>query len=180
MTKYLFIAVLLFSVVELNAQTDLSEDTLHWHSSRPLNWDDFNGEVIEDIGRSGEAICMNLASFKKPNLFQKTKFEVLAIFDRKQSWVVDEMKNNDGLTYFQIMFNIYEVHARKLRKDLSETKFGLDPNSIFQEKYHHSMSELMNDFNAFRRETKMGQEEEAVSRWKVKVEEELESLKQYR
>ena len=180
MIKYLLAATILFAQWSLNAQTAPSNDTLHWKSSKPLSWEDFKGEAIEGIGLQGEAFCMNLASFNKPNAFQKTRFEVAAIFDRQKSWVLEDMKDDGVLEYFQIMFNIYEVHARKLRKDLSETKFGLDPNTIFQEKYNHSMSELMNQFNAYRKETKMGLDLAAVKSWKVKIGEELKSLEAHK
>lgn len=161
-------------------QTATSNDTLHWQASRPLTWDDFKGEPIEGIGMAGEAFCMNLANFNRPNAFKKTKFTVLAIFDRTKSWIDPEAKAESLLAYFQVMFNIYEVHARYLRKDLAESKFGYDPTPLFQEKYNASMTKLMNQFNQFRRETKMGRDQKKVEEWKLKIEEELDSLASFR
>ncbi len=135
---------------------------------------------MEGLGLMGEVFCMNLANFEKPNAFQKTKFKVVAIFDRTKSWIDPDAKTDVGLTYFQVMFNIYEVHARSLRKDLATSKFGYDPTPLFQEKYNNSMTNLTNEFNQFRRETKMGIDIDALMAWKTQVEEELGTLDEYK
>ena len=161
-------------------QTTVSNDTIQWQESRPLTWDDFKGEPMEGLGLMGEAFCMNLANFARPNAFQKAKFNVVAIFDRTKSWIDADAKSEAGLTYFQVMFNIYEVHARNLRKDLATSKFGYDPTPLFQEKYNNSMTNLINEFNQFRRETKMGADSNALMTWKIRVEEELKMLDEYK
>jgi len=178
--RYLLSIIFSVCLLSVLGQTTTSNDTLNWQESRPLKLDDFKGEPIEGIGLAGEAFCMNLANFKKPNAFQKTRFTVVAIFDRSKSWIDPEAESENLLSYFQIMFNIYEIHARYLRKDLAESKFGLDPSPLFQEKYNASMSSLMNQFNQYRRETKMGSDQKKVEEWKLKIDEELNSLSEYK
>lgn len=180
MLKYLFILILLSTQLCLSAQETLSDDTLHWSESRPLSWDDFKGEVIEGVGLGGEIFCMNMANFNRPSAFHKIRFEVVALFDRQISWANEEMRTDQGLLYFQTIFNIYEVHARELRKDLAESKFGLDPNPLFQEKFNRSNSKLMQEYNAFRRETKMGTDQAAIEKWNTNIEAELQALEEYK
>ena len=135
---------------------------------------------MEGVGVNGEVFCMTIANFERPNAFQKTKFKVVAIFDRTKSWINNDDKSDIGLTYFQVSFNIYEVHARNLRMDLATSKFGLDPTPLFQEKYNNSMTNLTSEFNQFRRETKMGIDVNALTNWKAKVDEELRALDEYK
>lgn len=178
--RYILTGLLLTIGTLSFGQANVSNDTLQWRSNRLLTWDDFRGEPLEGVGLNGEAFCMNMANFEMAGMFQKTKFKVAAIFDRTKSWITVEHKSDVGLTYFQVMFNIYEVHARSLRRDLSTTKFGSDPTPVFQEKYNQSMTNLSNEFNQFRRETKLGRDEDSLTRWKVKVDEELKLLDEYK
>jgi len=178
--RYILTGLFFGLLLSVKAQTPVSNDTLQWNENRPLSWSDFKGEPMEGVGLSGEVFCMNLANYERPNAFQKTKFKVVAIFDRTKSWINTEAKSDVGLTYFQVMFNIYEVHARNLRKDLATSKFKADPNPEFQEKYNTSMTNLINEFNQFRRETKMGLDTAALATWKTKVKEELTTLEEYK
>ncbi|MBN2215472.1 MAG: hypothetical protein JW723_14660 [Bacteroidales bacterium] len=77
------------------------------------------------------------------------------------------------------MFDLYEVHARKLRKELSETRFGIDPNPLFQSKYNNAMNALTNEFNEFRKQTKMGTDKMALYGWKSRIAKEPDDLKDY-
>ena len=178
--KYLFAAIFAFSFLHSRAQATISNDTLHWNESRPLTWDDFKAEPMEGVGLMGEVFCMNSANYNRPNAFQKSRFKVVAIFDRTKSWINDEAKSDAGLLYFQVVFNIYEVHARSLRKDLATSKFGMDPAPQFQEKYNTSMTNLTNEYNQFRRETKMGVDKDALTAWNTKVLDELKALEEYK
>jgi len=178
--RFVLTFILGLFLITANGQTPVPNDTLQWRESRPLTWDDFRGEPMAGLGLMGEVFCMNLANFERPNAFQKTKFKVVAMFDRTKSWIDPDAKSEVGLTYFQVMFNIYEVHARSLRKDLATSKFGYDPTPQFQEKYNNSMTNLSNEFNQFRRETKMGTDVDSLMDWKTKVEEELRQLDEYK
>lgn len=165
---------------QMSAQSNHPNDTLHWNENRKLSWHDFRGEPLDYTGFTGEAFCMNMANFERPHAFAKTAFQVTAVFDRTKSWVNPESMTDIGLLYFQVMFDLYELHARKLRKELSETKFGRDPNAVFQEKYNNSMTALTNEYNEFRKETKLGGDESAVRDWFDRTREKLTLLDAYK
>jgi hypothetical protein len=67
-----------------------------------------------------------------------------------------------------------------LKKELSETDFGNDPNGVFQQKYNSSMTSLTNEFNEFRKETKLGQDSNALAVWYKKTQEKLTLLDNYK
>jgi hypothetical protein len=179
MRLYLTLACLVL-INTVFGQTNVSNDTLHWNENRKLKWEDFRGEPQEYSGFIGECFCMNLANFERPNIFSKTTFTVISLFDRTKSWVSTSAKSDIGLVYFQTIFNIYELHARELRKELSATKFGTDPTKIFQDKYNASMTDLMNHYNQFRKETKMGSDTNILKLWSGEVQSSLDSLNNYR
>ncbi|MBP1674667.1 MAG: hypothetical protein H6Q24_805 [Bacteroidetes bacterium] len=165
---------------QIFAQSNLPNDTLHWNENRKLSWNDFKGEPLDYTGFQGEAFCMNMANYERPNAFSKTTFAVTAVFDRTKSWVNPKAKTDQGLLYFQVMFDLYELHARELKKELSEINLGNDPNSIFQEEYNHSMTALSNEFNEFRKDTKLGQDSNVLTDWNRKTQEKLKLLDNYK
>lgn len=155
------------------AQSNLPNDTLHWNENRKLSWDDFRGEPLDYTGFHGEAFCMNLANYERPDAFAKTTYKVIAVFDRTKSWITPKAKTDQGLQYFQVMFDLYELHARALKKELSELTPGGDPGAVFQEKYNNSMTALTDEFNEFRKETRLGQDAEVLAKWYQRTREKL-------
>ncbi|HEY0654145.1 MAG TPA: hypothetical protein VGD65_13495 [Chryseosolibacter sp.] len=156
-----------------------SADTLHWNANRLLTWDDFKGKPVEGIGFFGEALCQNAANFKKATGFSRTNTYVHAVFDRRNSWVDPAQKTDQGLLYFQVMFNLFEAHARELRKTLKETKLGFDPTRKFEELHGLSMSRLADEYALFRQETKAGSDGTALAKWNDAIRKRLVLLEAY-
>ncbi len=102
------------------------------------------------------------------------------MFDRNKSWVGPKFKTKEGLMYFQTMFDIHEVHARKLRKEFSQVDFGANPNEQFQQKYNASMTNLITEINAYRKGAKVGSVMVELKKWHIKIDEELRRLESYR
>ncbi|MCA0446099.1 MAG: hypothetical protein LCH54_07710 [Bacteroidetes bacterium] len=175
-----FFGLLFVLSTKTYGQSSTLSDTLHWSENRSLGWADFKGETIDGIGFTGEVFCLIIANFERPDNSKKTKFTVFAIFDKTKSWISPEGKTNSALKYFQILFDIYEVHARHLRKELEQSETEADVNVVFQEKYNRSMTNLTTEFNIFRKETKLGKDKKILLKWKKKVEDELQSLEAYK
>jgi hypothetical protein len=168
-----------FTILHLSVygqQEQFSGDTLHWNSTRLLTWDDFKGKPVQGIGFFGEALCQNAANFQKMTGFSKTKTFVHAIFDRRNSWVDPEQKSDQGLLYFQVMFNLFEAHARELRKSLKETKLGFNPTNKFEELHGISMSKLADEYALFRAETKAGSDAVSLTKWDEKIRQRIQAL----
>jgi hypothetical protein len=179
MKSFLLLFGFVFITNISKCQTSIPNDTIHWDENRKLRIEDFKGEPMTFTGLGGEAFCINYAYFERPSLLTKTMFHVIPVFDRTKSWLTTQTDKN-CLLYFQVMFNLYELHARKLRKDLSEQKFGMNPNDLFQSMYNNSMTNLTNEYNNFRKETKMGLDIEALKLWDKKVYEQLDEFAAYK
>jgi len=162
------------------SQVQLSKQDIKWSSENCLKWANFEGESLKLGGFSGEIFCQVLASFNRLNTFSKVKTEVVAVFYSKKSWIHDEQKGDQMLSYFQGIFNIYEVHARKLRKEFQSTKFGLNPTTVFNEKYQKNQDLMIDMFNKYRVETELGVNISKLNLWNEKLVKELDSLDKYK
>ena len=177
--KYILTSLLLMFFLSVNAQVKVSDDTLHWNVNRPLAWSDFKGEPEEGNTLQNQILCLNLAGFQRQSAHHEIQFKIVSVFDRLNSWVPEKSQTEFGLTYFRVMFNIYEVHSRKMRAAYALSRSGENPDAEFQEKYSHSANNRVADLNKFKRETKMGQDTTALTMLEEKVAEELKALEAY-
>lgn len=163
----------------VTAQTTYSNDTLHWDPAYALSAADFKGEPQEYTGLGGENFCMILVDYSKPNVFAKTTIHGIALFDRNKSWLSKAHRNANGLSFFQTMFDLYELHARKFKKWFADDPVSGDPKAAFEERYNATMSALTEEFNAFRKDTRMGVDAEQLALWNARVREEIAELSAY-
>lgn len=177
--KSIFTFLLSIMLFTASAQTpQLSGDTLSWSDLKPLTWKDFKGKPSNDL-ESGECLMVLLADFSKPNPLKPAQARAVAVFDRQHSHTDKAKQTAEELRYYQVMFNIYELHARKLRQEFKNTKFGLDPNKTFQEKYAKAINTLNERVREYRNDTDEGEELAEVQKWEKLILAELQALKDF-
>jgi hypothetical protein len=168
------LAVLALILLSLDSYSQqISNDTIHWSESRKLEWKYFAGKADGKEGILGQTTMMMNAEFRKG--FKATT-SIETLFDRKSSFVSAEGKTPQQLKYFQTMFDLYEVESRKLRKEFKTTKFGLDPDKVFQEKYNAALKALSERVDNYMEETAAGNEPEEVAKWSKTLKAELKEL----
>jgi len=121
-----------------------------------------------------------LANYRKANLFLPTKALVVTVLDRKNSWINSSKKTDELLKYYQVMFDLSEVYARRLRKEFNGTKFGLSPDKVFQDKYSAMLTALTDRSKQYMKETKMGSDADMVNKWDAVIQSELKELEEYK
>lgn len=178
--KYFLLTLTFIAISTTSFSQALSADTLHWVDYRQLTWNDFKGEPIENIGFAGQTSMVMLANFQKISLIFPTTAKVVTVFDRKNSWTSMAGRTNNALRYYQITFNLYEVYTRKLRKEFKNTKFGLNPTKVFNEKYNAALTELTDRNKQLMIETRMGQDSLEVKKWNKIITLELKELEEYK
>ncbi|MDP1802589.1 MAG: hypothetical protein Q8L81_14610 [Bacteroidota bacterium] len=152
-----------------------SNDTLHWSDAKPLTWNDFKGDVVDSVALSGDAVIAILASEKKGSRFAGTSTYVVTVFDWRNSWVKPKADTEMFLKYFQVLFDMGELYSRKLRKSIKEA--DLDPYPVsFNEKYMGAKIGLNDRVKQFKKESKNGTYEIAITRWYDNVKAELTEL----
>lgn len=174
---FLFLTTTLLSFSQ--TQT-LSSDTLHWRETKQLSWADFKGKETTGAEKEQHVSMAMLGGFVKKNPLKPAIAEVTAVFDRKKSCVNKKEQSDNDLVYFQVMFNMYELHARKLRKTVKETKMGINPEKLFQEKYNAAIAGLDEELNEYKEETQSGNNIQAITEWKEKINKELEQLNAFK
>ncbi|MCF8277496.1 MAG: hypothetical protein K9J17_12250 [Flavobacteriales bacterium] len=177
--KYFLTGLLLLVLLSVKAQVKVSNDTLHWNSNRPLSWNDFKGQPEEGGTLKGQILCLNLGGFQRQSAHHQIHFNIVSVFDRMNSWMPVKDRTDAGLNYFQVMFNIYEVHARKMREAYALSRTSTNPDAEFQEKYSHSANDRSAELEQFKTETKLGMDTTALVTWRLKVDEELKALEAY-
>ena len=176
--KPILILTALLAASYVYGQKEVSDDTLRWRENRRLSWSDFRAEPQTGTRLAGEAFCRITGYWDKP--YSEASLKVFAVFDRSESWVNPDAKNDYVLLYFQVMFNLYEEYAGKLRLELTSADPGKDFNSAFQAKYNSIMNSLSDEFTEFSNDTRMGQDKGALVRWNKKVNDELKMLEKHR
>lgn len=154
-------------------------DTLQWRSSRTLSWNDFKGRAekfSEDDALTKSSIVVSFEFVRPGNI----NYEIHAVFHYYGSWAKDYAKSDRLLTHEQTHFNITELFARKIRKELSETeyvpgKFKTTLDAIYN-KYEE---EWKNYQRVYDKQTNQGINQKAQKEWDKKINDELELLKTY-
>jgi hypothetical protein len=177
--KFTLTTLFVLVLMTAHAQVKVSDDTLYWNANRPLQWEDFKGEPSKGGTLEGQILCVNIGGFQRQSAHHVTVFKTVSVFDRKNSWMPEEKQTDSGLKYFQVMFNIYELHSRKMREAYALSRTAEDPDVAFKEKYSQSANERSYDLNMFKMKTKYGMDTTALETWKVKIDEQLKSLSEY-
>ena len=105
----------------------------------------------------------------------------ICVFDKKHSWVIKKNTSAELLLYNQVIFNIYELYTRKLRKEFYSTDFGLDDYiQEFHTMTEKNNSDLKNRLEDFRRDADLGKNVAGIKFWEMTVDKELDELKEFR
>lgn len=102
-------------------QPQESSDTIPWSDEYVLTWDDFQAKP-----KKGHfAAALSDISFAIDIHSEQNDLVVVVqtFFNPDKSWVKEEGRNEYLLKHEQCHFDLYEVNARKLRKELQSTRF---------------------------------------------------------
>ncbi|PRY04277.1 uncharacterized protein DUF922 [Pontibacter ummariensis] len=158
-------------------ETDkLIVEKVNWSESRRLSWEDFKG--LPDAGNPHHALtAANLAvSAKcKDNAFN---YEVNCVFLPQESWSKNK-RSNKLLEHEQLHFDLTEVHARLLRRQLQElncenqrTKLGEAVNRAFDK--------WKAEQKAFDDASRHGLNTAEQQLWAANISQRLEALERYK
>lgn len=173
MKKITVLILLLISAKFSFSQSN--NDTIHWSSAKQLTWNEFKGDVPDTAVVDGYSEVKILASSKNPAKYSSSNTYVVTVFNWRDSWVKPKSETDMHLKYFQVIFDIGELYSRKLRKSIKEA--GLDPYPVtFEEKYKAAQIGQADRVKQFRKESKSGTFETAITRWHDNVKAELGEL----
>ncbi len=163
-------------------QTYDKANYVYWSETSKLTWNDFQGTPkSSDKNYVSEIRLYNPARIEKENIFSVVKLTSLCVFDKKHSWVNKKDASDNLLLYNQVMFNIYELYARKLRKEFYSTDFEVnDYKEQFQlmsEKINLDLEKRLEDYKS---DADLGNNIAAIKVWGKNINKELNELKAYK
>lgn len=156
---------------------------IRW-SSRPLSWSDFT-QVTQSRG-SFKAQTYSGIRYSLGERDGKVHVDIEAYFDPKESWVVKGSNSSYLLNHEQLHFDITELHARMLRKEIFDLQ-GMNRSDFKAGRHWHTINEahdrIYNDMvtmqNAYDRETDHSLIRSEQKRWEEKVSAELDQLLEF-
>lgn len=147
-----------------------------WNANRKLSWDDFKGKPVPNSNNA--ALSSTSIHFSFGYGDKGFRYSISCQFDKNSSWV--RVRNNYILSHEQAHFDITELHARKLKKAISNYRYNEatvseDLNKMYEDimKQHH---ELQSRYDL---ETDHSRNPENQSAWLKKIKEELSAFREY-
>lgn len=174
--KYLFV---LF-IISFNF---FSAQKIEWKDDQKLVWENFRSkknnlggtDVVAYTHCGWEYSVITSSDPKVP-----VKIHIQTIFNEDKSWKDDKRINDYVLVHEQKHFDIAEIHARKLRKEVAaRIKNTSDFNKYFKSIYAKISSEYKNYQAAYDRDTSHGMNKEKQSEYNSRIADDLEQLKNY-
>jgi Bacterial protein of unknown function (DUF922) len=173
--KFLLPYFLLFLPATVYSQSD-REEFLNWSASNRLTWNDYKAKPNPDSDAAASTTTVLSIDYKiSQNSFG---YKIESRFSKTRSWGLH--KTDYILTHEQGHFDIAEIFARKLHKEMSEYRFNKrtyqkDLKKIYEE-VTEEKTEMQNDYD---RETRHSINKQKQAEWLKKIEELLEEYTAY-
>jgi hypothetical protein len=183
---FFFAGLLLFLLsctpADIQKESSIDPDNIvRWTETTKLIWSDFQGKLPKEPKTNSEIVIQLPAKFNEAKFLASASATVECCVDKKSSWVKKTQAKPQLLLYNQILFNIYEVYARKLRKTFAETDFSVEnPSAIFDSIYQTRIDELAKITARFRRESGFGTKDKKIKEWSGKIAAELKELEEFK
>ncbi|MBB4805319.1 hypothetical protein HNP38_000591 [Chryseobacterium defluvii] len=155
-----------------------------WKEDVKLNWDNFKSKINNQRGSNVIAYtnCGWVYSVvKSTNPKSPVKIKIETVFNEDKSWKDDQRTSDYVLNHEQKHFDIAEIYARKLRKEVGEKiRTSGDFNKKFQGIYNRILSDYKSFQSTYDKETQHGMDPEKQTEYNRIIAEELENLKSYK
>ena len=140
------------------------KNRLDWSAEDRLSWNDFQAKPDRDSWRIA-AITSSVIQYRyycEDGLLNHT---VKSIFLKDESWVKDKARTENYLAHEQLHFDITEVFARNLRKELSKRTFKCNQAKDFEKAIDKVLKEWKATQIKYDRETEYSLDKSAQKEW---------------
>lgn len=155
-------------------------DHLAWSPDARLVWEDFRG-VPDSVSPNAKALTKTGMHYDYKLQKDAIQVEAVCYFDRSQSWVSPKKnaQTPQQLKHEQLHFDLAELMARKIRKELStHTSKDIPGTQAFIDKMNtqYFETELAAMTAAYDTETNHGSTDSKQKKWETKIAGELKKL----
>jgi len=171
MIKVLLLAAFAFPLL---FSSQLEDDFIKWNEDRKLTWDDFKAPA-QKLGNTAAMTTTHLGfSYNVKN--GNVTYAIDCRFEKNKSWGL--VKNDWILKHEQGHFDIAEIFARKLNKDISEYEFN---RTSFQKDLDGIYRSVVDEKEKFQQqyddETDYSRNKTKQEEWMKKIESDLKLTK---
>lgn len=175
----LLIPIIMFTLL---IQTE-KDSRIIWSQSEKLNWSDFLG-TPNPATPFAASTNTGIAFQYKYTLDSSSKvvvdFTVESFFDKDKSWYFPHLIDDHILQHEQTHFDISELHARILRKRLSERRFTKNVENEIQTIYTRVEEQRVAMQRRFDAETNHSQNFKKEEHWRTLVAKQLEQHERWK
>ena len=175
MSKKLFLVVLISYCLPSAAQSH-DEEIIKWNENRKLSWADYKGNA-----KAGSDAAASTSTFLGIEFnFTRNGFDykITCSFSKTKSWGLH--KTDYILAHEQGHFDIAEIFARKLNKQMSEYVFNKNTFKDDLKKSYLLLSDEKDAFqNKYDEETNHSINKDRQTEWLKKIDDLLKELKAY-
>jgi hypothetical protein len=174
---YKFVTVVLLSLLLFQ-----DEPKINWSQSLQLEWTDFKGVPVEGttvVAVTASGLSFGFSTKRTNDQLSDYTFNVEAQFYPDKSWYLKGRADDNILSHERLHFDITELHARKFRKRISNTKFTNNISKEMEAIYKTINEELTAMQNLYDEETNHSQNLKVQHQWETKVTLALEKLAYY-
>ncbi|MEM6766495.1 MAG: hypothetical protein AAF655_16290 [Bacteroidota bacterium] len=153
------------------------EKEFNWHPQRRLTISDFKGSYPE--GASTSFGHLSIAYTQKVNVWNgRITLKVHSVFHSALSYFSPPEFEQEYLAIEQLSFDLYELSARKMVKDISQNKMTYNEFMEYNQKLE---SEFLKEFLSKREEmyAELSEDINLLPKWESWVSQELASLSAY-
>ena len=167
-----------FLTLALLANSAVAQQPIEWKSPDQLVWSNFKARPNKLSPY--HALTNSGISFETTYEQGVMTLVVNCTFNPHQSWVKQDKKSDELLKHEQVHFDITEVHARKLRKALTEhpwkqSTLERDLNKLF-DKYLKMQDEMQHRYDE---DTDHSNNADSQAAWNKRIAAELKSLEKW-
>lgn len=157
------------------------EQKFEWSPDRKLTWDDFKGKPAFNQDTNIAARTSARFGIRIDTLYASGLSVVVTNeFICRQSSVRPEKRTSALLAHEQLHFDLCEIYARRLRKQLANTPLTLaNVNKVSTDAFLEVYKTYKERQWAYDEETSHGLEPQAQERWKKTIAKELAALSAY-
>lgn len=178
-TKLVFLLVAILSILLLAFKLDQISDRIEWKEGVRIQWSDFQGGASNYSNENQLSATKTEITLRTKVDDSKIEHQVRCFFIKSKSWKKEGVSET-LLQHEQLHFDIAELFARKLRKDLSRKTSINDNNEIyFKGIYKNVINECIAMQLQYDRETNHSRNRQFQVLWEGAIQEKLQQLSNY-
>jgi len=166
--KYISLVVLFLNLGLINSQ---EPEAILWSPDRKLVWDDFKGKPFKTAWAA--AITASGISYSFSSVQENGQLvldiTINSYFYPEESWYQPKLCDSLILSHEQLHFDIAELYARKMRKQVAETTFTKNVKAEVKAIYKDILRELGNFQKKYDFETNFSRNVEKQLEWNKSI-----------